>query len=198
MIDSLTLTRKGYIKHLAYAQKLLELAQTLFDAATMGLRFTQKDCETKRKKKLQDAYRELRERLWEASAVSEKIYNENARSPVTADPEYDTYPRSYDDRESQTMKIFEVSAKEIVKLMTSLLEDPEEGEVLEEPEVVYPGGDGDKPKSKDDPRQLAIEFKDGEEDNEGAGGGEEPPPVDPSHFLDYKEQQANDDTHKSD
>ena len=198
MMETLKLTRRGWIEHLAETQKMLELVETIYDIPTHRSVIGPKDCEADRRKKISKKFLELRELIWETSAVSEKILREAAKEDRCEVDELEGLCREPwndgDRKDEEASRLdFERAAKDLEARARSLW-DPTAPETVE-PEVVYPGGESkdetQPPKPpEEDPRQGLLPLAPGEAD---AGRGE-PPAVDPGHLIDYKMQQANDDT----
>ena len=187
MVNSIKLTRKGWTAHLALVQKVLELAEAIYEIPTQQARFVRKDCEEDRRDKIGKGFTKLQELIWETGAVSERIWKESQKG-VSKDPDFDSYEHDeFDDRLVAAFKRFQDKAKELSDLARSLY-DPTDPEIVD-PEVMYPGMDaGAQNGPKEDPNQLKLPLK-----------KPEPPTVDPSKLLpDYKSQAANDDTTTSD
>lgn len=194
MTKTLKLTRRGWIDHLAIVQKMMECVETLYEIPTHRSVIGPKDCETDRRKKLEKKFLEIRELLWETSAVSEKILREKAVAERCDAEELEglsVEPWNDVDRddESAAREAFARCAKDL-EAMARGLWDETAPEVVS-PEVVYPGGDGadetQPPKPpEEDPRQLRLGLD--------TGARPEPPRVDPGRLVDFKMQQANDDT----
>lgn len=182
MINSIKLTRKGWTAHLALVQKVLELAEAIYEIPTQQARFVRKDCEEDRRDKIGKGFTKLQELIWETGAVSERIWKETQKG-VSKDPDFDSYEHDeFDDRLVAAFKRFQDKAKELSDLARSLY-DPTAPEIVD-PEVVYPGFDSGSGKQPEDPNQLKLPLK-----------KPEPPTVDPSKLLpDYKSQAAHDDT----
>jgi len=202
MTETLKLTRRGWIGHLAAVQEMLGQIWSLYETPTHRSVMGPKDCEKARRDKISKKFLELRELIWETSAVSEKILREEAKENRCEVEELEGLciePWNDQDRASEesSRQNFERAAKDLESRARSLW-DPAAPETVE-PEVVYPGGeskdDTQPPKPpEEDPRQGLLPLAPGEAD---AGRGE-PPAVDPSHLIDYKMQQANDDTNTPD
>lgn len=186
MIESIKFTRKGWIKHLATAQKMLELMGEIFRIPTEKAMFVRKDCEDDRRDKIMKGFVKLQELIWETGAVSEKIWNESQKL-ASKDPDFDWYEHDeLDAKLEYSFRKFKAQAKELEQLARSLY-DPTAPEIVE-PEVVYPGPDAPSgTEAKEDPNQLKLPLK-----------KPEPPTVDPSKLIDFKKEQANDDTTKPD
>ena len=182
MIESIKFTRKGWIRHLATAQKMLELMGEIFRIPTEQARFVRKDCEDDRRDKIMKGLVKLQELIWETGAVSEKIWNESQKL-TSKDPDFDWYEHDeLDAKLEDSFRKFKAQAKELEQLARSLY-DPTAPEIVE-PEVVYPGFDSGSGKQPEDPNQLKLPLK-----------KPEPPTVDPSKLPpDFKSQAANDDT----
>ena len=182
MVNSIKLTRKGWTAHLALVQKVLELAEAIYEIPTEQARFVRKDCEADRRDKIGKGFTKLQELIWETGAVSERIWKESQKG-VSKDPDFDSYEHDeFDDRLVAAFKRFQDKAKELSDLARSLY-DPTAPEIVD-PEVVYPGFDSGSGKQPEDPNQLKLPLK-----------KPEPPTVDPSKLLpDYKSQAAHDDT----
>lgn len=182
MVNSIKLTRKGWTAHLALVQKVLELAEAIYEIPTQQARFVRKDCEEDRRDKIGKGFTKLQELIWETGAVSERIWKESQKG-VSKDPDFDSYEHDeFDDRLVAAFKRFQDKAKELSDLARSLY-DPTTPEIVD-PEVVYPGFDSGSGKQPEDPNQLKLPLK-----------KPEPPTVDPTKLLpDYKSQAAHDDT----
>lgn len=182
MVNSIKLTRKGWTAHLALVQKVLELAEAIYEIPTQQARFVRKDCEEDRRDKIGKGFTKLQELIWETGAVSERIWKETQKG-VSKDPDFDSYEHDeFDDRLVAAFKRFQDKAKELSDLARSLY-DPTTPEIVD-PEVVYPGFDSGSGKQPEDPNQLKLPLK-----------KPEPPTVDPTKLLpDYKSQAAHDDT----
>ena len=182
MVNSIKLTRKGWTAHLALVQKVLELAEAIYEIPTQQARFVRKDCEEDRRDKIGKGFTKLQELIWETGAVSERIWKETQKG-VSKDPDFDSYEHDeFDDRLVAAFRRFQDKAKELSDLSRSLY-DPTAPEIVD-PEVVYPGFDSGSGKQPEDPNQLKLPLK-----------KPEPPTVDPSKLLpDYKSQAAHDDT----
>lgn len=182
MVNSIKLTRKGWTAHLALVQKVLELAEAIYEIPTQQARFVRKDCEKDRRDKIGKGFTKLQELIWETGAVSERIWKESQKG-VSKDPDFDSYEHDeFDDRLVAAFKRFQDKAKELSDLTRSLY-DPTAPEIVD-PEVVYPGFDSGSGNQPEDPNQLKLPLK-----------KPEPPTVDPSKLLpDYKSQAAHDDT----
>lgn len=182
MVNSIKLTRKGWTAHLALVQKVLELAEEIYEIPTEQARFVRKDCEEDRRDKIGKGFTKLQELIWETGAVSERIWKETQKG-VSKDPDFDSYEHDeFDDRLVAAFKRFQDKAKELSDLARSLY-DPTAPEIVD-PEVVYPGFDSGSGKQPEDPNQLKLPLK-----------KSEPPTVDPTKLLpDYKSQAAHDDT----
>lgn len=199
MTKTLKLTRRGWIKHLAVVQTMLEKLESIYSIPTYRSVIGPKDCEVDRRKKIAKKFLELRELLWETSAVSEKVLRELAaknKSEPDVLEELCVEPwNEFDSKEEiQERKKFDDAAKDL-ELRSRGLWDDTAPEIVE-PEVVYPGGEGvdetQPPKPEEvDPRQQTFDLT-------VVGGGKEPPAVDPSRLIDFKMQQANDDTNQPD
>lgn len=194
MTTTLKLTRRGWIEHLAVIQEMLESLEQLYQIPTYRSVIGPKDCELDRRKKIGKKFLELRELLWETSAVSEKILREQAASSRCEIEELEglcVEPWAGDEEaELAARNTFDEAAKELEQRARSLW-DKDAPEIVS-PEVVYPGGEGadetQPPQpSKEDPRQQTFDLT-------VPGARPEPPRVDPSRLIDYKMQQANDDT----
>ena len=183
MVNSIKLTRKGWTAHLAHVQKVLELAEEIYDIPTEQARFVRKDCEEDRRDKIGKGFTKLQELIWETGAVSERIWKESQKG-FSKDPDFDSYEHDeFDDRLVAAFRRFRDKAKELAELARSLY-DPSAPEIVD-PEVMYPGMDaGGQP---EDPNQLKLPLK-----------KSEPPAVDPSKLIDFKKNAANDDTTKPD
>ena len=181
MINSIKLTRKGWTEHLALVQKVLELAEAIYEIPTEQARFVRKDCEQDRRDKIGKGFTKLQELIWETGAVSERIWKESQKG-VSKDPDFDSYEHDeFDDRLVAAFRCFQDRAKELSDLARSLY-DPTAAEIVD-PEVVYPGCDSGSGKQPEDPNQLKLPLK-----------KPEPPTVDPSNLIDFKKNAANDDT----
>lgn len=182
MVNSIKLTRKGWTAHLALVQKVLELAEAIYEIPTQQARFVRKDCEEDRRDKIGKGFTKLQELIWETGAVSERIWKETQKG-VSKDPDFDSYEHDeFDDRLVAAFKRFQDKAKELSDLARSLY-DPTAPEIVDQ-EVVYPGFDSGSGKQPEDPNQLKLPLK-----------KPEPPTVDPTKLLpDYKSQAAHDDT----
>ena len=181
MINSIKLTRKGWTAHLALVQKVLELAEAIYEIPTEQARFVRKDCEQDRRDKIGKGFTKLQELIWETGAVSERIWKESQKG-VSKDPDFDSYEHDeFDDRLVAAFRCFQDRAKELSDLARSLY-DPTAAEIVD-PEVVYPGCDSGSGKQPEDPNQLKLPLK-----------KPEPPTVDPSNLIDFKKNAANDDT----
>ena len=181
MINSIKLTRKGWTAHLALVQKVLELAEAIYEIPTEQARFVRKDCEQDRRDKIGKGFTKLQELIWETGAVSERIWKESQKG-VSKDPDFDSYEHDeFDDRLVAAFRYFQDRAKELSDLARSLY-DPTAAEIVD-PEVVYPGCDSGSGKQPEDPNQLKLPLK-----------KPEPPTVDPSNLIDFKKNAANDDT----
>jgi hypothetical protein len=200
MTETLKLTRRGWIEHLATIQEMVALMWELYETPTYRSVMGPKNCEDDRRKKIAKKWLELRELIWETSAVSEKILREEAKKKGVAIEELEGLcgePWSEEDRknEYETRARFEKAAKDLEARIRSLW-DPTAPEMVE-PEVVYPGGEGkdatQPPEGEEeDPRQQTFDVI------VAGAGRREPPVVDPRHLVDYKMQQANDDTNTPD
>lgn len=181
MINSIKLTRKGWTAHLALVQKVLELAEAIYEIPTQQAMFVRKDCEEDRRDKIGKGFTKLQELIWETGAVSERIWKESQKG-VSKDPDFDSYEHDeFNDRLVAAFKRFKNKAKELSDLARSLY-DPTAAEIVD-PEVVYPGCDSGSGKQPEDPNQLKLPLK-----------KPEPPTVDPSKLIDFKKNAANDDT----
>ena len=72
MTETLKLTRRGWIGHLAVVQEMLGQIWSLYETPTHRSVMGPKDCEKARRDKISKKFLELRELIWETSAVSEK------------------------------------------------------------------------------------------------------------------------------
>lgn len=197
MTETLKLTRRGWIGHLAAVQEMLGQIWSLYETPTHRSVMGPKDCEKARRDKISKKFLELRELIWETSAVSEKILREEAKENRCEVEELEGLciePWNDQDRASEesSRQNFERAAKDLESRARSLW-DPTAPETVE-PEVVYPGGeskdDTQPPKPpEEDPRQQTF-------DPTVPGG--EPPRIRPEALIDYKMQQANDDTNTPD
>ena len=195
MTDTLKLTRRGWIGLLAVVQDMLESLEEVYRIPTHRSVIGPKDCELDRRKKIGKKFLELRELLWETSAVSEKILRELAARDGCETDELEGMcqePWNDSDRndETRSMEAFVKAAKDL-ELRARSLWDKDAPEVVE-PDVVYPGGEGaddtQPPEPpKEDPRQQTFDLV-------VPGSRPEPPPVDPGRLVDFKMRQANDDT----
>lgn len=181
MVNSIKLTRKGWTAHLALVQKVLELAEAIYEIPTQQAMFVRKDCEEDRRDKIGKGFTKLQELISETGAVSERIWKESQKG-VSKDPDFDSYEHDeFNDRLVAAFKRFKNKAKELSDLARSLY-DPTAAEIVD-PEVVYPGCDSGSGKQPEDPNQLKLPLK-----------KPEPPTVDPSKLIDFKKNAANDDT----
>jgi hypothetical protein len=196
MTDTLKLTRRGWIGHLAVVQDMLESLEEVYRIPTHRSVIGPKDCELDRRKKISKKFLELRELLWETSAVSEKILRELAARDGCETDKLEglcVEPWAGDEEaELAARNAFDEAAKELEQRARSLW-DKDAPEIVS-PEVVYPGGEGaddtQPPQpSKEDPRQQTFDLT--------VPGGE-PPRIRPEALIDYKMQQANDDTNTPD
>ena len=178
-VESVTLTRHGWIKHLATVQGMLKLVATINENVEPS--FGQAQCEIERKDKISKAITKLQELIWETGAVSERIHRERGDK----DPGFDAQDRDMcnEVNETRLRRLWE-AAKEL-ELSARAPWDPTAPEVVE-PEVEYPGF-VEPPNKGGDPNQPLLGLT-----------PKEPPAIDPSHLVDYKMEQANDDTTKPD
>lgn len=177
-VESVTLTRHGWIKHLATVQGMLKLVATINENVEPS--FGQAQCEIERKDKISKAITKLQELIWETGAVSERIHRERG----DRDPDFDALDRDMcDERSEAALARLWDAAKELERCARSMW-DPAAPETVE-PEVVYPGP-VEQPSEGGDPNQPLLGLT--------PGAPREPPAVAPSRLVDYKMQQANDDT----
>lgn len=197
MTETLKLTRRGWIGHLAAVQEMLGQIWCLYETPTHRSVIGPKDCEADRRRKISRKFLELRELIWETSAVSEKILREEAKENRCEVEELEGLciePWNDRDRASEegSRQNFERAAKALESRARSLW-DPTAPEPVE-PEEVYPGGeskdDTQPPKPpEEDPRQQTFDLT--------VPGGE-PPRIRPEALIDYKMRQANDVTNTPD
>ena len=166
MVESVTLTRQGWIKHLQMMQGILELVAAINN--NIETAFPIAECETDRKEKISRAMTKLQELIWETGAVSERIHRERGEK----DPSFDAQDRDMCNERTETaLKKLWDAAKELERCARSLW-DKTAPEVVT-PDVVYPGQVG-KPDAGNDPNQRLLGLR--------------------PAAIDYKMQQANDDT----
>ncbi len=167
MVDSVTLTRQGYVKHLAVLQSLLKLVGELHGNVSRS--FAAATCELERNDKIVKAFVKLQELIWETGAVSEKIHREKGRD----DPSFDAHDRDYMNGKTEEMRRrFHAAAKSLEHLARRLWDADAPADAT--PDAVYPGA-VEEPDSTENPNQLKFDFR--------------PPPV-----VDFKKRAANDDT----
>lgn len=145
MTETLKLTRRGWIEHLATMQDMLTLMWQLYETPTCRSVIGPKDCEDDRRKKITKKWLELRELIWETSAVSEKILREEAKAQSCKAEELEglckeTWSDPDAEDEHRARESFERAAKDLEARARSLW-DPTAPEIVE-PGVVYPGGEG--------------------------------------------------------
>ena len=188
MIDSVALTRKGYIKHLATIQTMSNLVWGIFmDVRTA---YGKAPCEEEREKKISNSFLKLQELIWETGAVSERIDRERGENNG---PE--ALPRdAFNERDESCRKNLHGRARELEGLARSIW-DKGAPEVVT-PEVIYPGR-VEPTSEEDNPKQLRLELK------ASQAGGDAPAPQDEPRDtlvdlsrIDYKKEAANDDTNK--
>lgn len=182
MIESVNLTRQGWIRHLQTMQGMLKLVETIND--NIFTPFGAAECEKDREEKISKAMRKLQELIWETGAVAERIHRERG----DRDPDFDALDRDMcDERSEAALARLWDAAKELERCARSMW-DPAAPETVE-PEVVYPGP-VEQPSEGGDPNQPLLGLT--------PGAPREPPVVDPGHLVDFKMQQANDDTTQPD
>lgn len=148
MTESITLTRQGYIKHLATVQKLLQLVGVLHGNVSRS--FPEAECEADRNEKIGKAFVKLQELIWETGAVSERIHREKGRG----DPAFDAHDRDPFNRKTEEMRDqFHKAARELERLAHGLW-DEDAPEVVTA-EAIYPGAI-QEPDDKEDPNQLRL------------------------------------------
>lgn len=168
MVDSITLTRQGWIKHLAMMQEMLKLVGNLHGNVRMS--FPAAECEEDRQDKIVKAFVKLQELVWETGAVSERIHRERGKD----DPDFDSLDRDMMNTQTEGMRSrFHGAARDIERLARGLW-DEDAPEVVT-PEAIYPGP-VESPDPEEDPNQPRLDLK---------------PTV---AQIDYKKEAANDDT----
>ena len=166
MVGSVTLTRQGWIKHLQMMQGMLELVAAIND--NIETAFPIAECETDRKEKISRAMTKLQELIWETGAVSERIHRERGDK----DPDFDAHDRDMcNERTEAALKKLWDAARELERCARSMW-DKTAPEIVT-PDVVYPGP-VEKPNDAQDPNQPLLGLT--------------------PACIDYKMQQANDDT----
>lgn len=174
MIDSVSLTRKGWIRHLELVQGMLGKVSEIL--RNVQASFTTAACENTRSEKISKDLVKVKELVWETCAVSGLLDKEaGADAPDVLSYERDLYDADAEGRRKALHK----AAKDL-EALARWIYDPEAAEIVE-PEVVYPGAMGAAPAA--DPNQRMLDLR-----------PPEPPQVDPGSLLDYKSRQANDDT----
>ena len=171
MTKSITLTRKGWIKHLAMMQRMLDLVGML--QANIRMSFPAAECEEDREDKINKAVLKLKELIWETGAVSERIHRERGKD----DPDFDELDRDRCNREAETsLKRYYNAAKELEELARSLWD---EGALeVATPMAVYPGPiELENP--EEDPKQLRLGLM---------------PVAEGGRLVDFKMKAAHDDT----
>lgn len=176
-VESVTLTRHGWIKHLNMLQGILNLVDQINE--NIETAFGAAECEIDRRDKISKAMTKLQELVWETGAVSERIHRERGDK----DPDIDAQDRDRcNERTEAALARLWDAAKELERCARALW-DPTAPEVVE-PEVEYPGA-VEQPGADADPNQPLLGLT-----------PKEPPAIDPSHLVDFKMEQANDDTTK--
>ena len=177
-IESVTLTRQGWIKHLQTMQNMLELVAVV--NCNIETAFPAAECETDRREKISKAMTKLQELIWETGAVSERIHRERG----DRDPGFDAQDRDMcNERTEAALERLWGAAKELERCARSLW-DRTAPEVAT-PDVMYPGP-VESPGAGGDPNQPLLGLM--------PGAPREPPPIGPGHLVDFKMRQANDDT----
>lgn len=148
MIDSVELTRKGWIRHLATLQDMLSNVQDIHTNLFMG--FRRVECEMDRAEKIGKGLKKLQELIWESGAVSERLHRECGE----ADEDFDEYERDMTNESTeQSRKLLHEAAKNLEEIARSLYDAtaPE----LVTPDVVYPWPVGEE-EPPEDRRQLKL------------------------------------------
>ena len=201
MVDSITLTRQGHIKHLATLQKLLQLVGDLH--GNVHRSFPEAECETDRNDKIAKAFVKLQELVWETGAVSERIHREKGRG----DPAFDAHDRDpFNTQTEGKRERFHKAARELEKLARSLW-DKDAPEDVEPEEATYPGSI-QAPDPRENPNQLSLGLKPADaravataersETAEGRAAQDKGGGAADRRVIDFKKRAANDDTDGAD
>ena len=176
MIDNVELTRQGWIKHLATLQDMIRNVEVIHTNLEMA--FQSAECEKDRSEKISKTLVKLQELIWESGAISEKIHRERG----TNDEEFDAFPRDMTDAKMEYRRGKLHRAAKDLEAISRCLWDEGAPEVVTA-DAVYPGPMAEEVKPEEDRNQMKLPLKPAE-----------PPVVDATKLLDYKMQQANDDT----
>lgn len=198
MVDSITLTRQGHIRHLATLQKLLQLVGDLHGNVKRS--FPEAECETDRNDKIAKAFVKLQELVWETGAVSERIHREKWRG----DPAFDAHDRDPFNKQTEGMRErFHTAARKLEKLSRSLWDEDAPEEIEPAEEATYPGSI-QEPDPRENPNQLSLGLKpavaravataERSETAEGRAAQDKGGAVPDGRVIDFKKRAANDDT----
>ena len=160
MIDSTELTRKGWIRHLATIQEMLQCVQGIHTTLTMG--FSALECESDRDTKIGKGLQKLQELVWESGAVSERVNRERG----DAAEDFDEWPRDTTNScRERARKALHNAAKRLEELARGIWDETAPEVVT--PEVVCPSPAGAAEEPQEDRRQLKLAFTPQDETGEG-------------------------------